>query len=131
MPDNFKVRAKVNYRFSFLTRNDLFKGGKIGIIVPPEILVNEQQLKFTPIQTVNPYGNVTFAYNTTTRNLQISNAFMESFAAPSQIIFELWGLQNGISTKPTTPFKLQTLDPLGKIIDQDNSDPLVFAANEI
>lgn len=63
LPDNFKVRAKVNYRFSFLTRNNLFKGGSIGITVPPEILVNEQELKFVPIQTVNPYGNITFSYN--------------------------------------------------------------------
>jgi len=40
IPDNYKVRAKVNYRFSFFTRNNLFAKGQIGLTLPPEILVN-------------------------------------------------------------------------------------------
>jgi hypothetical protein len=106
MPDNFKVRSKVNYRFSFMTRNNVFKGSQLSITLPSEILLNESELRLTAIQTINPYGNVTFAYNPKTRNLQINNAFLQSFAAPSQIIFDLFGLQNGISTKPTAPFRL-------------------------
>ncbi len=86
------MRAKVNYRFSFIIRNNVFKGSKIAITLPEEILVYEKELRFTPIQTVNPYGTITFAYNPQTRNLEINKAFLESFAAPSQIIFDLFGL---------------------------------------
>lgn len=48
-PDNYKVRAKVNYRFIFFTRNNLFKNGQIGLTLPPEILVTEADLKITGI----------------------------------------------------------------------------------
>lgn len=43
-PDNYKVRAKVNYRFSFITSNPLFKSGQLGITLPSEILIDVNAL---------------------------------------------------------------------------------------
>lgn len=91
-PDNYKVRDKVNYRFSFVTKNTLYRGGSIGIILPEEILVSPRELKLVPIQTVNPFGNVTFEYDETRRRLEIKNAFVQRAEGPSQVIFELFGL---------------------------------------
>jgi hypothetical protein len=61
----------------------------------------------------------------------ISNAFDQQVETPAQVVFELQGLQNGISTKPTSPIVIQTLDNVGLLIDQASSTQLVFAANEI
>lgn len=131
VPDNYKVRAKVNYRFSFFTSNPLFKNGQLGITLPAEILIDVNALQMTNVQGMNPYGDATFVYNATSRNLKIINAFDKAQPAQTFISFDLFGLQNGISTKPTAPIAIQTLDSAGKIIDQDVSQPLIFAANEI
>ena len=109
----------------------MFKSGQLGITLPSEILIDVSALQMTNVQGMNPYGNATFSYNATTRNLNIINAFDKAQPAPTLISFDLLGLQNGISTKPTSPFGIQTLDTVGKIIDQDVSQPLIFAANEI
>lgn len=71
----------------------------------------------TNVQAMNPYGNATFSYNAPTRILKIINAFDKAQPSPTFFSFDLFGLQNGISTKPTAPFGIQTLDTFGKIID--------------
>jgi len=58
-----------------LTRNSLFKGGQIAITLPDSILLTQSELEFNPIETVNPFGNVTFAFEQETRSLVIRDAF--------------------------------------------------------
>ena len=71
--------------------------------MPPEILVDVNALKFTAVAGVN-FGAITFEYDEATRNLKILNAFDSAQPAPSLVTFDLFGFQNGISTKPTAPF---------------------------
>ena len=70
-PENTKTRQSVPYYFAFETRNALFAQGAIGIRIPKEISVDSNNIKFTPVESIDMQSVLEMSYDEQTRILQI------------------------------------------------------------
>lgn len=132
LPENYKTRESVPYEFSFETKNALFVGSDLAIIVPAEIDVDPLALRVTALASLRLAGTIQPTWDASTRTIQLDGAFDEALPAPSLVRFKVdSGLTNSYSTDPITPIRVQTRDPQGDVIDEGSSEAIEFTANEI